>query len=204
MFQINQMQTTTLQKNLQKNPQKNSSIIFCLMYSYYYSYLLLYSTKTVCTQKSERRVIFDSKYTINADCEKIVLHALGSRLQKHLCIYVCACVYVVIYCVGWKMSLELFMKFQNRTNFLFALVITWLQSFLLQLAFVIFVTHQNTNSQIELYITSTKFGEIGLKTCPLMTSWILDLLMWGMYTTSKFKGEIQMFCWFVLVWNSWC
>ena len=102
--------------------------------------------------------------------------------------YLCACVYVVIYCVGWKMSLELFMKFQNRTNFLFALVITWLQSFLLQLAFVIFVTHQNTNSQIELWFTSTNFGEIGLKTCPLMTSWILDLLMWwGILQNSRLK-----------------
>lgn len=51
MFQINQMQTTTLQKNLQKNPQKNSSIIFCLMYYYYYSYLLLYSTKLFVHKK---------------------------------------------------------------------------------------------------------------------------------------------------------
>ena len=79
MFQINQMQTTTLQKNLQKekkNPQKNSSIIFvsCTTTSIHTCY-------SVCTQKSERKAIFDSKYTINADCEKIVLHALGSRLQ---------------------------------------------------------------------------------------------------------------------------
>ena len=92
-----------------------------------------------------------------------------------MCIYAC----VVIYCVGWKMSLELFIKFQIRTDFLFVLVITWLQSFLLQLAFVIFATHQNTNY---------KFTNLNSeKICLLMTSWILNSLKWGIFQNSRWK-----------------
>ena len=50
-------------KKKKKNPQKNSSIIFvsCTTTSIHTCY-------SVCTQKSERKAIFDSKYTINADC----------------------------------------------------------------------------------------------------------------------------------------
>ena len=92
-----------------------------------------------------------------------------------MCIYAC----VVIYCVGWKMSLELLIKFQIRTDFLFVLVTTWLQSFLLQLAFVIFATHQNTN------YTFPKLNSE--KICLLMTSWILNSLKWGIFQNSRWK-----------------